>query len=41
VVSFGPGSALISDKELQEKLGVALQLDTTNITKELEKNGCK
>ena len=40
VVSFGPNSALILDSELQTKLGINVQPDSTNITKELERNGC-
>lgn len=41
VVSFGAGSAPISDEELQDRLGITKQSDSTNITTELEKNGCK
>ena len=41
VVSFGAGSAPISDEELQDRFGIAKQSDSRNITTELEKNGCK
>ena len=41
VVLFGPGSALISDSELQSLMNISKQPDSTNITDELEQNGCK